>query len=218
MAYGSHWEWRGFGAVSSRFVKQFARLETIYPQHEMTDCYLWFPGITVNAKLRQGAENGFKFKRLERKAGDFEAWTESEDDFFPFPLTDSAKRSLLNFLHESGLEKPDTSLPRPANRKNMEEWLRKAGCRFVTVKKTRESKIWHSRHGPVLVEWACIRSPQVLTSIGLENQPSDDGSTLADSERKALDQALEEFALEEEPLTAMNYMKAIEIWAGNNKI
>lgn len=219
MAYGLHWEWRGFGSISSRFAEVFSGLETIYPSNETTDRYLWFPGMQVNVKLRQGTENGLKFKYLEATEGDFEAWIENEKDFFPFPLGESGRETLLNFLTKSDLPEPEHPLPKSADYKSMKGWLENIGCRFITVQKTRESKVLHGNRGSVIVEWASISAPQPIVSIGLENQSDDENQNVEQLEgKKIVEEIYDQLSLQDEPLKPMNYLEAIEIWASNGKI
>jgi hypothetical protein len=51
MAAGLHWEWRGFGAVSGAFTRQYCPLEPCFDPQNVEDIYLWIPGMQVNAKF-----------------------------------------------------------------------------------------------------------------------------------------------------------------------
>lgn len=222
MAYGSHWEWRGFGGVSTRFAGSFTKLKSIYLPHPVTDRYLWFPGIKVNVKIRQGSENGLKFKRCLKTEAEFEIWSEPEDEFFEFPLNENSWKMLVEVLKNSELKKyadNNEPPPRPIGKEKLENWLLERGCKIIDVEKKRESRVWHSPEGFVLVEWSCISRPQSLVSIGLENYYPDDGKEMmGDPDQTVLENCIESLDLYAEPLRIMNYMDVLKIWARNNKI
>src|SRR5262245_7026559 len=95
----THWEWRGFGSLSPKFMSRFDRMHAPFgrsTQH-VVDEYLWIPGVEVNLKFRQGTiwQDGLKFKRFHERRGAMEKWTESMDEIFPFPLSDRAWTLLL---------------------------------------------------------------------------------------------------------------------------
>ena len=218
MAYGSHWEWRGFGSVSSRFAEYYYQLEVVYDRHKMEDCYLYVPGLEANIKLRSGAENGLKFKWLNKTENNFEVWTENEDELFNFPLNNAGRDTLLNILERTALDIPKF----PNNQLNREailHWLRKAGITFVEVSKERESRKWVSDGGIVLVEWTKISKPQNIISIGLENYSSAENELMTKKKHKELlKNAIGELELTKEAMQPMNYMEAVKIWAHGNKI
>ncbi len=85
MAFGKHWEWRGFGRISDELR---ARIESLAPlfasDRSLIDTYLWTPHSPVNVKLRLG---DLKFKHLIESDGDLECWLEDANDIHPFPLT-----------------------------------------------------------------------------------------------------------------------------------
>ena len=79
MADGTHWEWRGFGHAEEGFRREFERLPLKYstPWEETTDEYVWFPGGSINVKLRSGgSQEGLKLKRFLETSGDLELWLE----------------------------------------------------------------------------------------------------------------------------------------------
>lgn len=218
MAEGIHWEWRGFGGVSARFVEQYCGLAHLFDSQTVEDLYLWIPGLEVNSKFRTGAEGGLKFKRIKQKAGEFEKWYENPEELFDFPLSAKAWKTLSDTL-----KSVDLSLPRAPcgdiTRQYAVELLEEAGCKTLLVKKNREAKSWMAPNGIVKVEWACISEPQSLVSIGLENYTDESSEELDDeSAREDLSAAVEFFGLNHEPLQVMNYMEAVERWAGNNTI
>lgn len=217
MSYGSHWEWRGFGGVSARFVRTYASLETCIELHSVHDRYIWIPGLEVNAKFREGVENGLKFKRPEKKEGDFEVWTENEDELFEFPLSDNAWKTLQTILQNTALNLPDP--PPSFTQEHTEQWLEQAGCKIVEVQKERESKLLEVKCGSVLVEWTSISEPQSLISIGLENYSESEAEQLtSETDKQILELAVKEMGLHDEPLRPVNYMGAVKEWARGNKI
>ena len=107
MAFGLHWEWRGFGALTTAFAKKYFQLPVLYAAEDIEDRYMWIPRLAVNAKFRSGRINGFKFKRLENKNGDFEQWREDPREMFDFPLGPEAWETLRQDLHQANLRLPE---------------------------------------------------------------------------------------------------------------
>ena len=98
MAYGEHWEWRGFGNLSSAIRAQIEQLPLTYPAggKKTVDQYLWVPGCEVNVKIR---DQDLKFKYLlETQAGGFERWRELQTDQHGFPLKPEAVAKLQQGL------------------------------------------------------------------------------------------------------------------------
>jgi hypothetical protein len=223
MAFGIHWEWRGFGAVSAAFAARYARLEPVFPAQRVDDTYLWIPDLLVNAKLRLGGEEGLKIKRLRRSEPPFEIWDEREDDLYTFPLSDRALSALAGMLSKAGLELGRISSI-PANRDSVLKHLERSGCKLVTVSKIRESRLCEGSTGDVLVEWAVILEPQPVVSIGLENRQGEAEEPVDASDedmRKSLREvaaAVDVLGLGGEPLTVMSYLDAVSVWARNEWI
>lgn len=218
MAYGMHWEWRGFGSISSRFARSFLLLPDFYDTHDVIDHYVWIPGLEVNAKFRKGMESGLKIKRLKQKDGDFEVWLEDEDELFEFPLEPEAWESLAELLATVNISIPDYPST-PPDRETTSTILENAGCEMLTVKKQRETRILEKTEGSVLIEWTAIQSPQALNSIGLETWSDREDADMTDAQ--SLDLIKEAFALlniNEESLQPMNYLDAVKCWANDNKI
>jgi hypothetical protein len=213
MAEGIHWEWRGFGGVSARFVRLYSGLPDLFDSQTVEDLYLWIPGLEVNAKFRTGAEGGLKFKRIKKIDGDLEKWFENPEELFDFPLSERAWGALSQMLKTVNLtlpKAPDGAI----SRQRAEKLLREAGCRPLLVKKNREAKSWQGPNGAVKVEWACISEPESIVSIGLENWVNEGSEELNDETAKAdLSSAIEFMGLKSEPLRIMNYMEAVEMWA-----
>lgn len=219
MTQGLHWEWRGFGAVSGSFVKNYSDLPLLFHQQVVEDLYLWIPGLEVNAKFRTGAEGGLKFKRIREKDGNFEKWFENPNELFAFPLNVEAWKTLSNMLETVDIhlpESPDGEL----TRQKSENLLKEAGCKTILVNKNREAKKWRAPNGVVKIEWACISTPQPVVSIGLENEcDGDEYAELSDqSAKEDLSAAIDIFELNREPLHIMNYMEAVECWSADKLI
>lgn len=219
MAFGLHWEWRGFGAVSGRFAGQYCSLLDLFPEQEIEDSYLWVPGLEVNAKFREGAEGGLKFKRLKNGDGPLEQWEEDRREVFEFPLEREAWDTLSKVLQPAKVHLPSYPMKKPA-REEVVKYLQEAGCKTLTVKKVRGAKVWQGPHGNVKVEWACISSPQTCISIGLETWAEGNPKPpLADELAKAdIRAAIKGLRLDAEPLRVLNYMQAVEMWVADKRI
>ena len=85
MAFGVHWEWRGFGELSSSLEERIRALRPLFPDSQVvTDRYLWSPGCSINFKLRFG---DFKIKRcLDLAEGGIARWQEDPGENYSFPL------------------------------------------------------------------------------------------------------------------------------------
>jgi hypothetical protein len=219
MAQGLHWEWRGFGAVSSIFAHRFCELAPKFDPQHVEDVYLWVPALEVNVKVRDIREQPFKFKRLQDTDRHLEQWAESPEDILKFPLNEAGWNRLAKVLakvnrtlgpYPSGEADAETTLAR----------LEKAGARTVTVNKLRESRLWQGPNGKVLAEWARISSPQAIISIGLETWDEDaEGPGLPDEQAKEdMWAAIKDLGLNDEPLRVMNYMDAVAVWAAGKKV
>lgn len=218
MAYGLHWEWRAFGSLTPRFAQTYLELPVHYQSHQVTDDYLWIPGLEVNAKFRTGAEDGLKFKRIKKKEAEFEVWLEDEDELFEFPLEREAWHTLCSMLKEVDIPLPDYPSS-PPSRRYTSFLLEESGCKIVTVTKERETRVLEINGHHVLVEWAVITAPQACISIGLETWSGNPDTDLSGrSALQTIKQAISELELEHEPLRAMNYLEAVKLWAEGSKI
>jgi len=212
MALGTHWEWRGFGAVTPRFAQCFNQLSIHTEFHVVEDDYLWIPGLDVNAKFREGVEDGLKFKRKQQKEDSFEVWSEDPDELFEFPIQAPGWSMLREDLREAGLTLPGYP-GSPQSRGETTEFLLDVGCKIVRVDKQRITARWEQGHDDILIEWAVITEPQRCISIGLENWAEDETEDL--TTERALDSlrlARRKLDLEQEPLEPMNYLDAIKRW------
>lgn len=213
-----HWEWRGFGGVSGRFIKQYCELPLIIDSEIIKDLYLVIPDLYVNTKFRTGAEGGLKFKRLRKREGDFEKWLEDTEELYDFPLDNTAWKNLSNTLQQVGRDLPEYPQERP-DRETTLEYLMNAGCKPLEVEKNRESRLLKVSDGQVKVEWACLSKPQSMISIGIENWSDSEPNRKNDTAKKnELSEAIKILNLDHEPLKTMNYLDAVKIWAEGNKI
>lgn len=169
MAFGVHWEWRGFATPHSASVDRILALSPKFPTSQvLTDHYLWVPGASVNVKLRLG---DLKFKRLVATEDDYERWVEQESENHAFPIDPSVVEGLFGSL---GI--PLRSVPQgPVGRAAFLELIGRdaPSVRLVSVDKERQQYDWLGLGGlhdePVIVEVARIGLPQRLTSVGLEH-------------------------------------------------
>lgn len=219
MAYGSHWEWRGFGGVDARFTKRFRSLSKLIDQHSQSDYYIYAPGLTTNLKIRQGKESGLKFKHPGKTDGDFEIWSEYEDELFEFPLPSKGLDLLEDTLNSTDLG-PINSIPSGINNPgDTLPWLKEIGCRVIEVEKAREIRELHLSTDTILVEWTCIYKPQALISISVESEHFEKSDKQQSSKNlKLIKSAYRKLELHRLPLLPRNYSDAVAIWAKSNKI
>ena len=219
MAIGSHWEWRGFGAVSSRFADRFCRLWPQFAPKRFEDVYLWIPGLELNIKLRDYAEQPFKIKRITDRDGQLEKWDEDPDLIFRFPLGEADWAILTETLAAVGLTMGRYPSP-PPDRDATLALLKAAGAATLLVDKFREARLWRGPSGLVLAEWACLRAPQTAISVGLETWDEDpDGPGLPDElAKKDIVAAISALGLREEPLRVLSYVGAVGLWAQGEKL
>jgi hypothetical protein len=216
MAYGLHWEWRGFGAVDPEVRRRIEGLPRLFPG-DLTgvDSYYWYPGCDVNLKLREfGVRAGVKLKRLREVDAEtgLQLWLEDEREDYPFPLQPDAVHRLGNSL---GVDVSPP--PRPMGRCTLLTLLREARSDLVVVavQKTRSIRRWTTGGREVLVEIAEIASPERVTSVGVEDRAGLVGS--ASEEEMAATKldvtaALDGLGLPG-ALTAVSYLEAVGAWA-----
>lgn len=218
MALGLHWEWRGFGSVSSRFAELYRELPLLFNTQTVEDSYLWIPGLSVNAKLRSGADGDLKFKRLKERDGGLEKWFEKPEEIFDFPLSIKAWTTLSEVLKTVNIELPNWT-EEVHDRDEILDMLKKKGCCIVSMVKQRDARLLKTKYTDIKVEWASISGPQQLTSIALESGFENPEQNLTDKKaKKALLTAIQDLELQTEPLQVMSYLEAIEKWAKGEKI
>lgn len=212
----SHWEWRGFGGLTSVFANHFCNLQVIKSTENISDLYLWNEELKTNIKLRSGVEEGLKFKRFKCQHGAFELWLEDPAELFHFPLNDRAWNTLRKEL-QNNVSRLPINIKKPITRAKTLQYLQKTGCKVLEVCKIRESRILSVPDGTVKVEWCCITKPQSIISVGLENHSCN--NTLDDEFKVAnLKEAIKALKLGKQPLTVMNYLNALNYWANDQNI
>ena len=170
MAWGEHWEWRAFFDVPDDVRHAIEALPRRWGPADtgpdVTDTYLWRPGIRVNAKLRVDSVRPaeLKLKRFVRHAPDgAERWLEDPSETFGFPLTEAAWAAVLEATDSTDAH----SLPPPDP-----ETLR-AGLPELSPPLTVVTLAKHRLHhldptNNVTVELARVFSPVPIDSVGLE--------------------------------------------------
>jgi hypothetical protein len=175
--------------------------------------------LAANVKVRNLAEEPFKFKRLLNKDGHLEQWAEKQEDIYQFPLSEDAWGKLAQALADAGLTLGSYPSGTVDAQMTVAE-LQRVGARIVTVNKLREARLWKGPYGWVKVEWACIFAPQATITIGLETWEEDgEGPGLPDEEAKEdIRAAIQALGVVEEPLRVLNYVDAVRIWTAGGRI
>ncbi len=215
MAYGAHWEWRGFGELDAAVRAVVEALPPVDPEpRTITDRYVWHPGLTLNIKLRSSAlGERVKIKRLleEDRTTALGRWLEDPVEDYAFPLHASAIRKVAGAL---GLGAP---LPaRLDDAPALESLLTRAhpGLRLVTVEKVRRGYLWGRPGLPVTVELAEITAPERVTSLGLEDatglSPGADREAI-DTARRAVEEVRDTLGIGR-ALRACSYVDAVAVW------
>ena len=101
MAFGTHWEWRGFGELSEALDATIRSLPRLFPDSQtVIDRYLWSAGCDINFKLRLG---DFKIKRcLAAPGGGVARWSEDPAENYSFPLAANVFNELAGALAAGG--------------------------------------------------------------------------------------------------------------------
>jgi len=220
MAYGIHWEWRGFGALDPEVERRITALPAGVPERSVTDRYLWAPGATHNVKIRAWPGGGsLKVKRLlsaDDPSGP-SLWQEDPDEDYPFPI---AAPVLGRALAPLGLELTGVGNVSIANADALVDAL--AGVsgvhRIVEVRKRRRTFEWRAGAVPLLVELAEIEAPERTASLGLEDAAGLSASS-PDAEvaaaRGAVAEAIPVVGGSLRPLT---YLQAVAEWARGGSV
>lgn len=221
MAYGVHWEWRGFGEIARATEARVRALPaSALPERTVTDTYLWRPGLRDNVKIRSWDGGGsLKVKRqLAPGSGDgVSLWMESPDEDYALPLSADALDHVLAAL---GIAPPDPRPPTFTHAADLLAWLALGGRapRCVEVRKRRRSFVSHAGPAPLLVELAEIERPERIRSVGIE-----DASGLATEsppERLAGARLVvsEAAAVLGAGLHVLTYPEAVAIWARGGSV
>jgi hypothetical protein len=216
MAYGLHWEWRGFGALEPTVRLLIEGLPRLFPSDAAgVDSYYWYPACDVNIKIRDWEiRSGVKLKRPRDHDAEtgFRLWLENEREDFSFPLGTEAARTLAGALRVEALP-PE----RPMGRCSLLTLLREArpDLVVVAVRKTRSIRRWVAGDREVLVDIAEITSPELVTSVGLEDCAGLSGSSSAEeveAAKRDVVAAREALGLPG-ALTSASYLDAVGAWA-----
>jgi len=204
MAFGTHWEWRGFGSVSRELMERLDSLPLLFPTSEdVTDRYLYVPGCLANIKVRF---SDLKFKRLLETSGALECWLEDPGENHRFPVGPAELDKLAKDL--------GVDIPRPAagslDLEGLLEVLQRSTPRVVvlSVHKVRWQHEWREspQADPVTVELARILEPEETWSVGVEA-----------SRPEAVAQAVQSLSFSE-GIRKRNYVEALEVWARGESV
>ena len=196
MAFGVHWEWRGFGGLSSSLEERIRALRPLFPDSQVvTDRYLWSPGCSINFKLRFG---DFKIKRcLDMAEGGITRWQEDPGENYSFPLAAGVFGEVVTALGGAAGVAGE-ALASEA------ELLERAGAAIAGLQVVAVAKERWQYGAPVLedgiIELAQISSPEEIVSISVEHE-SEEG----------VREIMEALDLPGE-LKSFSYLEALETW------
>lgn len=219
MAYGLHWEWRGFGTMPSPTREAITQLPTAFPDSRRDDDeYLWTVGLKSNIKYRPKDET-LKFKRLVREHEDkrFQLWKEDEGEEHKFPLSPAIFAKLAS---ELGLMLPLPSEPVDHDKAVSILKTSQPEVYPVAVSKVRRAYRWAQGSHKVLIELAEISAPEVVTSVQIE----DDMGLTEKSPPQQIDEALAAVRAAKaafrlgDGLVEVSYLNALEVWVRNKKL
>jgi len=225
MARGTHWEWRGFGRVSNRFLEAFVRcplgFEHAPPWDHARDEYYWFRASPIYVRLRTGGTPlGLKLKRFVARDRDLELWFEDPNDLHPLGRLD---HGVLNEIAATLGVRHGGVPAGPLTSDQVARVFRTSSppASVLTVSKTRQIRragrgiqIEFSKITRVTANGWRTAIDRPLFSIAVRNS-----SDLTHATPDAVDAAREEtlavlaaLNLAAEPLRPMNYLEAIETW------
>ncbi len=170
MAYGLHWEWRGFGWLDDRVRGRIASLPSLTSWGgTICDRYIWKPDCSINVKLRSwGSTAGLKFKRLIERDSELQLqlWLERPEEDYRFPIQPAA---ILELARSLGIELPaDHAVADSGELIAMLQTVA-ASVHVVRVEKSRQAFVWDQGGDAVLVDLTEIVAPVATTSVGLED-------------------------------------------------
>jgi hypothetical protein len=209
VAFGKHWEWRGFGILPAALREGIESLPRKFADcQEVADEYLWAPGARVNVKLRLG---DLKFKRLLESRGGLERWLEDEAENIPFPL---GREVVERLARDLGVVLPPLEAPGPLAREDLLGLLARSQppVRRLEVKKRRWQYEWRRAATqapdsvPVTVELAEVLAPEPTFSIAVEHPDFEPVAEVRDA-----------LGLEA-VLQRRSYLEALEVWARGESI
>jgi hypothetical protein len=213
MAYGLHWEWRGFGTPDGLSVQRLSELAFPSRTEAVVDRYLWLPESRINVKLRAwSGGRSLKLKRLldaDAQLG-VQLWAEYPEDDHSLPM---AAEAAARVLVELGV--PPMRASRPVGDEALIHHITGAlpAARIVTVLKRRASVALDVGDTVVRVERVEISEPELITSIGIEDLAGldrDSSPPLLERARAAVCNARDRLHLD---LPARSYVEAVTAWA-----
>ena len=196
MAFGTHWEWRGFGELPGALDTTLRSLPQLFPDSQrVIDRYLWAAGCDLNFKLRLG---DFKIKRcLATAEGGVARWSEDPAENYSFPIAAGVFNELAGALGV-GAEAAADSV---ATEEELLERLGAGGPGLGVIAVTKER--WQYR-APLLedgiIELAEISSPEEIVSVSVEYE-SEEG----------VRKIMEALGLPA-GLKSLSYLEALETW------
>jgi hypothetical protein len=209
MAFGKHWEWRGFGDLSSELRAKVEALPLKFPSsQDLTDEYLWVPGSPINVKLRL---SDLKFKRLVESSRGLELWLEDPNENYKFPLEKPVVEKLAK---ELGIVTPPVD-GAPLDRDALLRLLDRSRPRveLVPVQKSRWQREWRDvsrrpagTEDAVIVEVAEIFAPERTFSVGIEHPRAERVAAVRDALGLA------------RALRPISYLGALEVWARGGRV
>lgn len=213
MAYGLHWEWRGFGTLDDATIERVSALGATSDVLEVVDHYIWTPHISVNLKVRSWAGGRrLKVKRPVDRIAEtgIELWAEHPEDDHELPIpSDTA----THVLRESGL--PLRVSGASVDAADLLERVRRTGpdVRVVSVRKVRSWAATRVGKTMLQVERADILEPQRIGSLGIEDVSGlqrESPPQLFKQAHEAVRALYNRLAPQWEP---SNYMRAVASWA-----
>jgi hypothetical protein len=208
MAFGKHWEWRGFGALSGELRARLESLPLKFDRPQIVkDEYLWTPETAINVKLRF---SDLKFKRLLGMEEGVERWLEDEAENLPLPLEPRVVEKLARELGVSLPQSPEGAY----GKQDLVDLLllAKPIVRCIGVEKKRWQREWMAPEAgaaggtPVTVELAEILSPEATISVALEHP--EPGPVRVARDALGLGTALRR----------LNYLEALSVWADGGRV
>ncbi|MCH2373719.1 MAG: hypothetical protein MK538_06020 [Planctomycetes bacterium] len=207
MAFGRHWEWRGFGYLDAKLRNRIESQPAAFPSsQELVDTYLWSPRSGVNMKLRAGA---LKLKRLLSEADGLEEWLEDPSENFAFPISRTQLRALRDALQVETLDTTATVIDRTALLDLLKRFVPEV--RVIEVAKRRQQyrvddadarrTTASGLSSGVTLEVAEILSPEIITTVGVEH-----------ADARAVATICKQFGLADS-LRTLNYLDAIAAWS-----
>ena len=204
MAFGQHWEWRGFGRIRADLRARIEALDPLFASgRTLIDAYLWSPNCAVNVKLRLG---DLKFKRLIAVEDDLECWLEDESEIYPFPLDADVVAKLGRALAITLPENQKT----PVGRSELTALLQNAHppAQIMLVEKQRRLRTLSlAGTEQAIVELTEIVRPERITTVAVEH-----------AEIEVVRRALAALNLPDGGLSPSNYLQALFIWAKGGQL